>query len=227
MPSTRRLIVVLMFLVFILIIVRSGGKNSSHPSNREYTITSSRVNPNRYKVASSLDKIQPVRGSSDMKKLSTEDANSEAMSSRLREAESLAKENANKKAPTREAVMGNVDAANSEEHKYHAGIQELVNENSKNPNIANIPVPPQPTQHRSLRNKAEPVEVREKTPAEIEEAEDIKDILNQMLKRAPSRFHLLFIRPTLLLSSHLPSTLTSNLTQPLSRYLLQVILPTL
>ena len=138
---------VLLFLVLVLVIVRTGnGKDGAQPT-KDYSPTTSRINPDG-KIASTLDKIEPVRGSSDTKKLSTEDASSEAMSSRLREAESLAKENANKKAPSREAVMGDVDEANSEEHKYHAGIQELVNEDPVNPNIANIPVSPQPTQNR-------------------------------------------------------------------------------
>ena len=180
-----------------------------------------------YRQASSLDNIEPARGSSNTKKLNTEDAKAEAMSGRLREAETVAKENANKKAPTREAVMDGVDEENSEEHKYHAGIQELITKDPKNPNIADVPVLPQPTQNRSLRNKPEEL-VKVKTPQEQEEEDAVEDMLNDFLKMAPSKLHsfipvLAFFSPTIYTSLSLLYVLILHS----SPHLLQVLLPIL
>ena len=182
MPPTRRLVYIAVFLFVTLIYFRTQPGTPSS-ATAFYSRTSS-----GYRQASSLDNIEPVRGSSNTKKLNTEDAKAEAMSGRLREAETVAKENANKKAPTREAVMGGVDEENSEEHKYHAGIQELVTKDPKNPNIADVPVPPQPTQNRSLRKKPEEL-VKVKTSQEQEEEDAVEDMLNDYLRMAPSKLH--------------------------------------
>lgn len=189
MPSTRRLVYIAAFLIVTLIYLRTQPGTPSS-ATAFYSRTSS-----GYRQASSLDNIEPVRGSSNTKKLNTEDAKAEAMSGRLREAETVAKENANKKAPTREAVMDGVDEENSEEHKYHAGIQELVNKDPKNPNIADVPVPPQPTQNRSLRKKPEEV-VKVKTSQEQEEEAAIEDVLNDYLRMAPSKLRSFILLST-------------------------------
>lgn len=207
MPATRRLVYVVIGLVFLIIYLRTSAGRSSLSPTDFYSRTSSRLNADGYK-------IEPVRGSSSTKKLSTEDADSEAMSSRLREAESLAKDNANKKAPSREAVMGDVDEPNFDKHSYHAGIQELATEDPKNPNIANVPAPPQPSQNRSLRKKPDG-EVKKKTPQEMEEDSAVKDVLNDLLKMAPSKSipsH----------SYHLSYKLTTH-----SHHILQILLPIL
>lgn len=182
MPPTRRLVYIAAFLFATLIYFRTQTGNPSSATTF-YSRTSS-----GYRLASSLDNIEPVRGSSSTKKLNTEDAKAEAMSGRLREAETVAKENANKKAPSREALLDGVDGESSEAHKYHAGIQELANKDPTNPNIADVPVPPQPTQNRSLRKKPEEVG-KVKTPQEQEEEAAVEDMLNDYLRMAPSRLH--------------------------------------
>lgn len=216
MPPTRRLVYIAAFLLVTLFYLRTKPGTPSS-ATAFYSRTSS-----GYRQASSLDNIEPVRGSSNTKKLNTEDAKAEAMSGRLREAETVAKENANKKAPTREAVMDGIDEENSEEHKYHAGVQELVTKDPKNPNIADVPVPSQPTQNRSLRKKPEEV-VKVKTPQEQEEEDAVEYMLNDYLRMAPSKLHSLIIVTTFftLLS---PLYILIILTSP---RLLQVLLPIL
>ena len=205
-----------MYVVFALVLtivyLRTGSDSSSISPTQFYSRHSSRLNSDGYKVADSFDKIEPVRGSSSSKKLSTEDADSEAMSGRLREAESLAKDNANKKAPSREAIMGNADDSEANQHKYHEDVQELAATDPKNPNVLNVPVPPQPTQNRSLRKK--PAEEKVKTPQEVEEEEGVKEVLNDLFKMAPSRLKLPYVRRQLLTTNR-------------SYHLFQILLPLL
>ncbi|OBT67855.1 hypothetical protein VE03_02571 [Pseudogymnoascus sp. 23342-1-I1] len=119
-PRRNRLlfIAVLAFVVFILYLTSSSRAVSTHDF---YARTRSRLESDgtgtSTRSQSSLDKITPQRAASG----DEDDKVAEAMSQRLLDAEVAAKEMANKKAPTRESVMGDDGGAGGDKDKGKEG----------------------------------------------------------------------------------------------------------
>ncbi len=135
-----------------------------------YSRTSSRFNADGWPISTSLDKIEPVRNSNDDSR------------HRLADAEQLAKDNANKKAASREAVADSTDAQRASK-QYQGDIKELSDDRREpaNPNFEIAQ-----GGNRKLRGKE--ADVKTKSPAEIEEDAAVEDVLNDILKMAPSKY---------------------------------------
>lgn len=167
---------VLLFITYLFI--RSSSSDASSAPGF-YKTTLSRVTNDRYSTSDSRNKIEPVGNSNGANTgLQDDDASSQGRTDRLREAEAQAKENANKKAPNRESIVGADDMDTAGSKKYRIGVSELDRTEPENPNVAIAN-----GQNRNIR----PVKVSppQKNADEIEETNFASEILEDYLKMAP------------------------------------------
>lgn len=193
MPSNRRLrlfFIVIISVVFFILYKTSSSRAATAPANF-YSRTKSRLNADGFPISSSLDKIVPVRGAGG-KAAAEDDALAQAMSNRLWEAENIAKEKANSKAPTRESVMG--DEPKPDIKQKPAAVKETVGGEGKIPGAAghvggdrNVAGRKKAAVDTTVDEAEQKKVASQKKEAEIEAEADaqIEAELNSILKMAP------------------------------------------
>jgi len=190
-PNRRiRLFFLLVLTIVLLILYKtSSSRSASPPTPRDfYSRTKSRLSADGFPVSSSLDKIVPARGTT----ASDEDEEiARAMAGRLRDAEDVAKERANAKAPTRESVMGDEEPPNKARTKaaerFNQDVEELSVGEPKMPGAT----PEQAGKDRNVAGRLKfPVESeaeQKKIAVESEEDAAVEAELNSILKKSPSK----------------------------------------
>lgn len=174
MPSMRRMRVsgFVIFAVFLYILyISSTTRHSRDPDF--YTRTKTALASSDRDKSSQLPKqqgqqqiLQPIDPSRKTSSNGQDEAVAVAMAQRLKDAENVAKDNANAKAPTRESVMGDEKAKNTVEDLGSGGKDRNVAGRKK------VPV--------------DDVVKEQKTPEQLAEEKEVEADLNGFFKRSPS-----------------------------------------
>jgi hypothetical protein len=188
---TRLLFLVTLTIVLLILYKTSSSRPASPSSTRDfYSRTKSRLTPEGFPISSSLDKIAPARDA--IASASDEDEQiARAMAGRLRDAEEVAKERANAKAPTRESVMGEgpppTKAGTKPAERFNQDVEELSVGEPKMPGAT----PTQAAKDRNVAGRLKfPVEneaEQKKAAVQSEEDAAVEAELNSILKKSPSK----------------------------------------